>query len=245
MKNSCLNPYCIDEDRIPEHVAIIMDGNRRWARKHRLPSYMGHWEGADVVNKILKVSADLGIKILTLYAFSTENWNRSKEEVNNLMFLLTHYLNYQKNIMLANGVKLSVIGDREPLSANLKKSILDCEQTTQYGGKIELVLALNYGGRNDLKRAFVRMIDDCEKGVLKKEDLSEKIISGYLDTCRWKDPDLLIRTSGEKRLSNFLLWQISYTEIYMTDLLWPEFNEEELRKAILDYQKRDRRVGGK
>jgi undecaprenyl diphosphate synthase len=234
----------LELSRIPKHVAIIMDGNRRWAKEQGLSPMVGHWKGAEVLCAIVESAAALGIKVLTVYAFSTENWNRNSEEIDALMKLFEMYLRSQKDHMLASGVKLDVIGDVEKLPLSVKETIKEVKDATVGGSRIELVLALNYGSRDDIRRAVVAILEDVEKGFLKKEDVTEKLIASHLDTAKWDDPELLIRTSGEKRLSNFLLWQISYAEVHYTDVLWPDFDEKELMSAILEFQKRDRRIGG-
>lgn len=234
----------LDATRIPHHIAIIMDGNRRWAKKQGLSAMVGHWKGAEVLCSIVESAANLGVKVLTVYAFSTENWNRNSEEVEDLMKLFEMYLRSQKKHMVDSGVRLDAIGDLEKLPLFVKKTLQEVKDATASCSRIELVLALNYGARDDIKRALVSIIDDIDQGYLKKDDVSEKIIASYLDTASWDDPDLLIRTSGEKRLSNFLLWQISYTEVHYIDILWPEFDENALIDAIIEFQKRDRRIGG-
>lgn len=230
--------------RIPKHVAIIMDGNRRWAKNRGLSPMVGHWKGAEVLRQISESAANLGVKVLTVYAFSTENWARSEEEVESLMKLFEMYLRSQKDHMVASGVKLDVIGDIDRLPLSVRETAHEVKEATAGGTRIELVLALNYGARDDIKRAVVSIVEDIEKGLIAKEAVSEKLIASYLDTAKWADPELLIRTSGERRLSNFLLWQISYAEVHYTDVLWPDFDEGALVDAILEFQKRDRRTGG-
>lgn len=234
----------LDLERIPRHIAIIMDGNRRWANRNKLPPIVGHWKGAETLSAIVDAAANIGIKVLTVYAFSTENWNREPTEVDGLMHLFKMYLNAQKDRMVREGVRLCTIGDLEKLPADLKQALEETKKATQSCRRIDLVLAANYGARDDIKRATVSIVQQCLEGRIKKEDITEEMIAQSLDTAPWKDPELLIRTSGEKRLSNFLLWQISYTEVYITDVLWPDFGEEELHNALLDYQRRQRRGGG-
>lgn len=234
----------LNPDKVPHHVAIITDGNRRWAKKRGMPTTMGHLKGAETLTKIVKAASELGIRVLTIYAFSTENWNRSKEEVDALMTLFKMYLRKQREPMLKQGVRLGTIGN----FALIPKSVI-CElemtcKATEQCEKIDLVLAINYGGRDDIRRAFLAMVADYESGKLSKEHFSEQKISEYLDTARWPDPELVIRASGEKRQSNFLLWQSSYSEFYHTDVLWPDFDEKELLKAVLEFQERKRRLGG-
>lgn len=234
----------IDISKVPSHVAIIMDGNRRWASQRELPYMAGHWKGADTLTRIVKAASELGVKVLTVYSFSTENWNRLPEEVEALLELFQARLRSQKQSMVQDGVRLGTIGDIERFPESLKTVLDEVKAATASGNKIDLVLALNYGGRDDIRRATRAIAEDCLSGKLSPNDLSEQIISRYLDTAKWGDPSLLIRTSGELRISNFLLWQISYSEVYVTDVLWPDFNEKNLLKAIMEYQHRQRRYGG-
>jgi len=234
----------LNMEKIPHHIAIIMDGNRRWSRKNNSPLFSGHWQGAETLIEIVQVASELGVKVLTVYAFSTENWARSKNEVVDLLSLFEVYLKRKKKLMVMQGVKLSTIGDIKTLPKSLQKTIEEVQLATQNCDKIELVLAINYGARNEMLRAVKKICYDIGNSELRLEDLSEKVISSYLDTRAKKDPDLLIRTSGELRLSNFLLWQLSYTEVFVTDVLWPDFNKTELVRAIIEYQKRQRRLGG-
>ncbi len=233
----------LDPLRIPRHVAIIMDGNRRWAKNKGLPPIVGHWHGAEALSKIVEVASTLGIKVLTVYTFSTENWHRASEEVDSLMHLFQMYLVGQKDRMIEEGVRLSTIGDVRRLPGAVKQTLDLVKKETAGGDRIDLVLAMNYGARDDIRRATIGIVEDCLIGRIQKEDITEALISRYLDTAPWGDPELLIRTSGENRLSNFLLWEISYTEVYITDTLWPEFNAQELQRAIAAFQKRERRVG--
>jgi len=242
-KQALLEPSDLETQKVPRHIAIIMDGNRRWAKKRRLPSAVGHWHGAETLSKIVEAAASMGVKVLTVYAFSTENWSRTFAEVDSLMELLRIYLMRQKNRMIKEGVRLGVIGDLDRLPKAVKEIVDDVREATAFGNRIELVLALNYGARDDIRRAVVEVVDDCLKGKIRKEEITETLISNYLDTAKWEDPELLIRTSGESRLSNFLLWQISYTEVYITEVLWPDFNEDHLSRAIGEFQKRMRRIG--
>ncbi len=233
----------VDPTRLPSHIAIIMDGNRRFAKKYRLPSMIGHWKGVDTLTKIIKAAIALDIKVLTVYAFSTESWNRPKQEVQFLMHLLESFLIRKRSFMLREGVRLETIGDANRLSPDIKEVLNETKRITSQGSKIDLVVAINYGARDDIRRAVYAIIEDCLAQKISKEELSETMISNYLDTAKWGDPDLLIRTSGEMRLSNFLLWQLSYSEIYVTDVLWPEFDEKGFLAAILEYQQRQRRFG--
>lgn len=233
----------LDPLLIPKHVAILMDGNRRWAKRKGFPSMVGHWKGGETLTKIVRAAEEIGIKTLTVFAFSTENWSRSPVEINSLMRILKSYLQRKKNPMIEEGVRLNVIGDISKLPENVQKSLSETISATKNGERIDLVLALNYGGRNDIYRAMKAIIEDCDTGKIDKKDLSEQLISKYIDTAPWGDPDLLIRTSGENRLSNFLLWQISYSEVHVVDVLWPDYSEKDFFRAILDYQKRERRWG--
>ncbi len=228
---------------IPRHVAIIMDGNRRWAKNRFLPIAEGHRRGAEALTKIIDTASKMGIKVLTVYAFSTENWARPHFEVAILLDLLKFYLIKERKNMIENGIRLQSIGDLTPFPDDLKLALSETKDATSKGNKIELVLALNYGGRDDLKRAMVGIAEEFRLGVLQQVDLTERLIASRLDTAPFGDPDLLIRTSGEKRMSNFLLWQISYSEVFLTDVLWPDFGEEEFVLAVSEYQKRDRRLG--
>ncbi len=233
----------LDPHRIPNHVAIIMDGNRRWAKRKGVPAVVGHWNGAEALSKTVENAASLGVKVMTVYAFSTENWNRPNDEVDSLMRLFQMYLNGNKDRMIREGVRLATIGDIRRLSPEVKQTLADVKKATAGGDRIDLVLAVNYGARDNIRRATTSIIEDCLSGRVNKEDISEALISRYLDTAPWGDPQLVIRTSGEHRLSNFLLWEISYAEVYITETLWPDFNEKELIKAVAEYQKRERRAG--
>ena len=228
---------------VPRHVAIIMDGNRRWAKKRFLPIIEGHRRGAEALTKIISSASEIGVKILTVYAFSTENWSRSHFEVTILLDLLKFYLIKERKNMIENGIQLQSIGDLTPFPEDLRLALAETKRVTSQGSKIQLVLALNYGGRDDLKRAMVGIVEDFQAGKLQKEDLTEGLISSRLDTSPFGDPDLLIRSSGEKRVSNFLLWQISYSEVFLTDVLWPDFGENDFIQAVSEYQKSDRRLG--
>jgi undecaprenyl diphosphate synthase len=229
---------------IPEHIALIMDGNRRWAKQKGLPTAYGHWKGADIITEILRFASKLGVKVLTLYAFSTENWSRPQKEVDHLMRLISFYLRKKKRSMVQESVKLETIGDLSRLPGFVQERLQEAKRDTADSTKIRLVLALNYGGRDDIKRAVVKIVEDIEEGKVTKEQISEELIGRYLDTSFCTDPALFIRTSGEQRLSNFLLWQMSYTEVYITNVLWPDFTQEDLLDAIFEFQKRERRLGG-
>lgn len=233
----------LDSLKIPKHVAIIMDGNRRWAKKHAMKSILGYWHGAEKLIDIVKASVNLGIEVLTVYAFSTENWSRDPSEVNGIMNILEIYLTRKIKTMKKANVRLNVIGNIYKCSEGVQRAIERAIQETKDCTKLDLVLAINYGGRDEIRRATVKILEDYERKKVTKEALTEEFLSKYLDTHKWRDPDLLIRTSGEMRLSNFLLWQLSYSELYVTDVLWPDFSKEELVKALLTFQKREKRLG--
>lgn len=234
----------LDRERIPKHIAIIPDGNRRWAKKRLSSIQEGHREGADTLMEIVKAAQEIDIEEITFYSFSTENWNRPQEEVMALMVLFTTYLIEQCDEMAQSGIKLETIGNLDALPPFLIQAILETKEATKECSKIKLILALNYGSRDELCRAFRSMLEDYDLHRLKKDDVDEKTISRYLDTHQWRDPELLIRTSGELRVSNFLLWQISYAEIHAAPVLWPDFTPQHLIEAIIDYQGRQRRWGG-
>lgn len=229
---------------IPEHVALILDGNGRWAKKRGLPRTMGHKEGCVTVEKTVEIAARMGIRYLTVYGFSTENWKRSAEEVGALMQLFRYYMVRLLKIASANNVRVRMIGDRTRFDQDIIDGINRLERETKDNTGLTFVIAVNYGGRDEITRAVRHLAADCAAGRLAADQISEQLIASYLDTADMPDPDLLIRTSGEIRLSNYLLWQLAYTEIYVTDCLWPDFNRQELEKAILAYNKRDRRFGG-
>ncbi len=229
---------------IPDHVALILDGNGRWAKKRGLPRTMGHKEGCVTVEKTVEIAARMGIRYLTVYGFSTENWKRSVEEVGALMQLFRYYMVRLLKIAKANNVRVKMIGERSRFDRDIVEGINRLERETKDNTGLTFVIAVNYGGRDEIVRAARRMAEDLEQGKIEKEEITEQSFASYLDTAGIPDPDLLIRTSGELRLSNYLLWQLAYTEIYVTDCLWPDFDKEELEKAIAAYNKRDRRFGG-
>lgn len=229
---------------IPQHVAIILDGNGRWAKKKHLPRNVGHVQGSKTVERIIEDADNLGIKYLSVYAFSTENWKRPEEEVNALMKLLRDYLKTCIKRANKNNMKVRVLGDVTGLSEDLQQRIREVEEATKDNTGINFSIALNYGSRDEMIRAMKHMAEDMEAGKVSKEEITEELFAGYLDTKGIPDPDLMIRTSGEERLSNFMLWQLAYTEFYFTDVLWPDFNKKELIKAIEYYNGRDRRFGG-
>ncbi len=234
----------IDYDRLPKHVAIIMDGNGRWARKRLLPRKAGHKAGVERVKEIVETVGDLGIKYLTLYAFSTENWKRSNDEVSSLMKLLVYYLRNEIKTLHSNQVKIKVIGELSKLPSTPKQEILDAINLTKNNDKLILNIALNYGGRQDIIRAAKLFAKDVNDGKLKINQLDEETFNNYLYTSDNPDPDLLIRPSGELRISNFLLYQIAYTEFWFSNIYWPDFSKKHLYQAIIDFQQRDRRYGG-
>ena len=229
---------------IPNHVAIILDGNGRWAKKRGLPRTAGHVQGAKVVEDMCEIVWNKGIHYFTVYAFSTENWNRPDDEVKALMKLLRNYMDGAKKRANKNNMCVRVIGDKTRLEQDLQDSLADLEQATAGNTGLHFQIAINYGGRDEIRRAAKRLAEDALSGVLKPEDVDEKALDDRLDTAGLPDPDLLIRTCGEQRISNFLLWQVAYTEFYYCDAPWPDFNEEELDKAIEAYNKRDRKYGG-
>ena len=235
----------LDENMvIPEHVALILDGNGRWAKKRGLPRTMGHKEGCVTVEKTVEIAARMGIRYLTVYGFSTENWKRSKEEVGALMQLFRYYMVRLLKIATANNVRVRMIGDRTRFDSDIIEGINRLESQTKDNTGLTFVIAVNYGGRDEIRRAAAKLAEDVKAGKVEAEDITESVFASYLDTADIPDPDLLIRTSGELRLSNYLLWQLAYTELYVTDCLWPDFDEKELEKAIFQYNKRDRRFGG-
>jgi len=229
---------------IPRHVALILDGNGRWAKKRGLPRTMGHKEGCVTVEKTVETAARMGIEYLTVYGFSTENWKRSAEEVGALMQLFRYYMVRLLKIASENNVRVRMIGDRTRFDSDIVDGINRLEAETKDNTGLTFVIAVNYGGRDEITRAARRMMRDCAEGRLSAAEVTEDTVASYLDTAGMPDPDLLIRTSGELRLSNYLLWQLAYTEIYVTDCLWPDFDREELARAIVAYNKRDRRFGG-
>lgn len=233
----------MSELKIPQHVAIILDGNGRWAKKRMLPRNMGHVQGAKTVEQIIEDAHDLGIKYLTVYAFSTENWKRPQEEVDALMKLLKDYLKNCIKRANKNNMRVRVIGDKTRLETSIQEKIQELEEISKENTGINFTIAINYGSRDEMIRAMRKMMLDCKEGDIQPEEINEDIFAHYLDTTGMPDPDLLIRTSGEIRLSNYMLWQLAYTEFYFTDVLWPDFNKKELIKAIEYYNGRDRRFG--
>jgi undecaprenyl diphosphate synthase len=234
----------LDRQRIPRHVAFIPDGNRRWAKQQQKQTSDGHREGSDNLIEIVKAGKEMGIRTFTFYLFSTENWNRAQDEIDALMWLLHTYLIEQLPAFLEEGTRLYTIGDLHPLPAFVQDTIRATKEATKHCDEVDLVFALNYGSRNEIKRAVQKIaLEVAEKKIL-PENITEEMISDSLDTAGWDDPDLLIRTSGELRLSNYLLWQISYAELYACDILWPDFTPHHLMEAIKSFQRRERRLGG-
>lgn len=231
---------------VPRHVAIIMDGNRRWVKKQlsgAMHLHGGHWAGANTLTTIVEAASELGIKVLTVYGFSTENWGRSSEEVEALLEILHSYLELNCQKMVDQNIRFHPIGDLSPFSIELQRTIKETSLATERGKGMDFVIALNYGGRDEIRRAIQKIVGKVMEGTFTKEAISEETIASHLDTAPFGDPDLLIRTSGEKRISNFLLWQLAYAEVYLTETLWPDFTPRELLKAVLDFQQRQRRIG--
>ncbi|NQT47190.1 MAG: isoprenyl transferase [Candidatus Omnitrophica bacterium] len=233
------------KNRIPKHIAIIMDGNGRWAERRRVPKIMGHREGVASIRNITKACTELGVKVLTLYAFSTENWKRSKKEVDGLMKLLVEFLKKEEPSMQRNNIRLMAIGRLKELPDRAYKRLTEVMDSTKDNKGLVFNLALNYGGRPEIVDAASQICRDVQSGKLSVSDINEETFESYLYTHGLPDLDLLIRTSGEMRISNFLLWQLSYAEIYVTDTLWPDFRKKNLVLAIEDFQGRERRYGGR
>ena len=233
----------IQPNRIPRHIAIIMDGNGRWAKRHGMARMFGHRQGVETVHRITEAAAELGIEYLTLYAFSTENWNRPKEEVDALMSLLVDTIAKETPTLMKNNVRLTTIGDLTRLPENAQQKFRACMEQTSVNTGLNLVIALSYSARWEIIQATRNIAMALQQGTILVEDINEELITSFLTTKQMPDPDLLIRTSGELRISNFLLWQLAYAELYFTDCLWPEFTEEEFYCAIVDYQHRERRFG--
>ncbi len=245
MKTQLLTPLRDDWklEKLPQHIAIIMDGNGRWASRRGLPRIIGHRQGAQTLKTILRCCKEWGIKTLTVYAFSTENWGRPQEEVRFLMGLFEELLNQELLAMQEEGIQLQLLGDLSILPSSLQEIIEKARVQTQKNRDICLNIAINYGSRQEITKACQILASQVQKGLLEPETITPQLLENYLDTRGIGEPDLLIRTSGEMRLSNFLLWQIAYTEIYVTDTLWPDFTAAEFYQALLAYQQRDRRFG--
>ena len=235
----------MDENNLPKHIAIIMDGNRRWAKAHKMPVKLGHKKGAEAIEKVVKYANKIGIKYMTAYAFSTENWKRSEEEVSALMSLLRYYLDdYSERADMEN-IKVTIIGEREGLNSKLQASIERVMKKTENNTGINFIICLNYGGRLEMTRAVQKIAQEVKDGLINISDINEDTISNHLYTANVPDPDLMIRTSGELRTSNFLPWQLVYTEFLFVDKYWPDFNESDLDEAIKVYQMRNRKFGAK
>ena len=233
----------INIESIPKHVAIIMDGNGRWAKRQGKPRVYGHKKGADAVRRIVEASAELGIKYLTLFTFSKENWNRSESEINSLMNLLLTTINSETKTLIKNNIRLLAIGDLENLPKNTYKKLMDAIDVTKGNNGMTLVLALSYGSRWEIVKSVKQICSDIIEKKISVEDIDDSLFSSYLLTSDFPDPELVIRTSGENRISNFLLWQIAYSELYFTDKFWPDFHKEDFYEAISNYQNRERRFG--
>ncbi|MEY4002108.1 MAG: hypothetical protein RIT07_150 [Bacteroidota bacterium] len=233
----------IDTQRIPKHVAIIMDGNGRWAKKQGFLRIFGHRQGVDTVRNVVETAAELGVKYLTLYAFSTENWNRPRSEVNALMQLLVDSIKKETPRLMQNGIRLETIGNMEQLPAGCNQTLSATVEATKDNDRMTLILALSYSGRWDIMEAVRKIAARVKSGNLEPENIGEEDLNAALNTAKYPNPDLLIRTSGEQRISNFLLWEIAYSEIHFTQVLWPDFSTEDFYKAIIDYQSRERRFG--
>lgn len=229
---------------VPAHIAVIMDGNGRWAKKRFMPRTYGHKAGADALEQACEDADHLGIKYLTVYAFSTENWKRSVEEVAGIMNLFRRYLESSIDKSNRNNMRVRVIGEKSRLAPDIIRAINNLEEATKNNTGLQFTVAINYGGRDEIARAMKRIAEEIKEGRLSPEDITEEVVSRHLDTWELPDPDLLIRTSGEERISNFLPWQLAYSEFYFTDTLWPDFNRNTFIEAIRHYTKRDRRYGG-
>ena len=228
---------------VPQHIAIILDGNGRWAKSKGMPRNYGHAQGSKNVEKICEVAYKMGVKYLTVYAFSTENWNRPQSEVDALMTLLRNYMKTCLKTAEKNRMKVRVIGDKTRLDDDIRTRIEELEEASKNNDGLNFQIAINYGSRDEMVRAMRKMMKDCEAGKITSDEVTEEVFESYLDTHGIPDPELLIRTSGELRLSNYLLWQLAYTEFYFTDVPWPDFTKEELEKAIMQYNNRGRRYG--
>jgi undecaprenyl diphosphate synthase len=233
----------IDLNKLPQHIAIIMDGNGRWAQQHAIGRIRGHKKGAQAVRTVVRACREIGIKYLTLFAFSIENWERPAKEVQSLMSLLEEYLIKEVKELQKQGIRLTTIGEINRLHPSVKEKLLQAKEITINNDKMVLNIALSYGGKDEIIRAVKKIIQDNKNGKIDINEINKETFNNYLYTCGMPDPDLLIRTSGEYRISNFLLWQMAYTELYFTKVLWPDFTKDDLLKAIDSYQKRERRFG--
>ena len=233
----------INIERLPKHIAIIMDGNGRWAKEHGKPRLFGHQNAIQSVREVNEACAELGVEYLTLYAFSTENWNRPGDEVSGLMTLLSQTIKKETSTLLKNGIRLNTIGDTDRMSQGIRDQLFRAIEATSHGTRMQLNLALSYSGRWDIANAARKMAQAVKDGTLQPSDITEDTVSNSLSTAGMPDPELLIRTSGELRISNFLMWQLAYSELYFTNKYWPDFRKDDLYEAILDYQHRERRFG--
>ena len=233
----------INIERLPRHIAIIMDGNGRWAKEHGKPRLFGHQSAIQSVREVNEACAELGVEYLTLYAFSTENWNRPGDEVTGLMTLLSQTIKKETATLLKNGIRLNVIGDVQRMSQGIREELFRAIDATSQGSRMELTLALSYSGRWDIANATRNIAQAVKEGFLQPADITEETVSSFLSMAGKPDPELLIRTSGELRISNFLMWQLAYAELYFTDKYWPDFRKDDLYAAIVDYQHRERRFG--
>lgn len=238
-----MNTQALDPQRIPQHVAVIMDGNGRWAKQRSHERIFGHQNAIEAVRQTVEGCAELGVGYLTLYAFSTENWNRPQAEVNGLMQLLVKCIHEETKTLQKNNIRLRTIGDTDSLPEETRKTLQQSIDDTASNTRMTLILALSYSSRWEMKHALEKLVRDANEKVVQPSDVTEETLRNYLCTADYPDPDLLIRTSGEYRISNFLLWQLAYTELYFTPKLWPDFRKEDLVDAILDFQKRERRFG--
>jgi undecaprenyl diphosphate synthase len=239
------NKWGSETQPAPRHVAIIMDGNGRWAAERRLPRIEGHRRGVEAVRRTVEAAGDLGITHLTLFSFSSENWSRPAEEIRDLFGLLRRFIRRDLADLHKNGVRIRIIGSRTDLNDDIQRMLDDAVELTKENSALNLTIAFNYGSRNEIARAATRIAEEVKAGVLAPEDMTEELFGSYLDTDGLPDPDLLIRTSGELRLSNFLLWQLAYTEFVFVDTYWPDFNKTHFEEAIAEFQRRNRRFGGR
>ena len=237
--------YIMATKEVPKHIGIIMDGNGRWAKKRLLPRVLGHKQGAKALDKLLNDAKGLGVEHITVYAFSTENWNRAEEEVSGIMGILREYINKYFRDYANSDFRVDSIGDLSALAPDLQKDIAELKEVSKDRTGIHLTIAMNYGGRDEIRRAVQKIAQEVKAGEIEPEDITEELISNHLDSAGTPDPELIIRTSGELRTSNFLMWQSAYSEYYITDKLWPDFNIDDLKEAINSYQNRDRRFGGR
>ncbi len=233
----------IDKSKVPSHVAIIMDGNGRWAKSRQMDRTEGHRRGVESVRTVMRAAAEIGIKYLTLYTFSTENWNRPTAEVDALMELMVQAVANETAELVENGIVLKVIGDLDRLPERTRKALNECLEATSKGKRSTIILALSYSSKWEITQAMKKIATEVKDGNLSSQDINEEMISNYLTTKEFPDPDMLVRTGGECRISNFLLWQIAYAELYFTDELWPDFGKESLYKAVVAFQNRERRFG--